>query len=455
MSIVSGKTDLTEGPVARHVVRMSVPMLWGILSMISVQLVDTFYIGLLGTAPLAAIGFTFPVTMTVLSLIIGLGIAMSSVLSRKSGAKQHDDIVPITSHGILLALGAGTLMGATGLVVMKPLFTAMGAEGPVLTLVLDYMQIWFAGCIVMALPLVGNSAMRALGDTITPAFIMMGLSLLNAVLAALLVFGLLGFPRMGMQGAALATVLSFAAAACASLCVLYFKKKMIFQGSLHMERFGSSVRALLHVALPVGAASIIQPVAQGIITVILAAHGAAAVAAFGVATRVEAMAFVIIIALATGMSPIIGQNWGAARRDRVRETLRLAMLFAVLWSLAIAVLLALFARPVAAAFSTNPDVIHNTILYFLIVPFSYAPWTLLQGWSSAFNAIGESKKALVMIVVRSLVLQVPLALFFGRLFGVTGVFWAIAVTNVVTGLFFHFRHWPDLAYDPPEMRSAA
>lgn len=455
MRDVSGKGDLTTGPVGRHLVRMTVPMLWGILSMISVQLVDTFYISMLGTGPLAAIGFTFPVTMTVFSLIIGLGIAASSIVARRFGEKKHGDVTALATHAILLAAAMGVVLTLAGLAVMDPLFRAMGVDPELMSMVRSYMSIWFCGCAVMTLPLVGNSIMRALGDTLTPALIMMGLSLLNAVLAAILVFGLLGFPRLGIAGAALATVISYAAAAAASLLTLLLRKKLIFQDGLRREQFGRSARELFSIALPVGLASIIQPVTQGVMTAILAGHGSAAVAAFGVATRVENIAFVIIIALATGMSPIIGQNFGAGHHDRVRETLRLAMIFSSLWSLVVAAAMAVFAGPLAGVFSLDPAVIHVATLYFWIVPLSYAAGNLVHGWSATYNAIGQPKKGLGMIVIRMIVLQIPLAIFLGRLFGVPGVFAAIAGVNIATGLFFHLRNWPDLVQEPLETRSPA
>jgi putative MATE family efflux protein len=456
MSNFSGKANLTEGPVRGHLVRMTIPMLWGILAMISVQLVDTFYISRLGIKPLAAIGFTFPVTMTVFSLIIGMGIAASSILSRRAGANAHHDIVFIASHAILLSVILGAVMAGTGIILLKPLFHLMGAGDDLMPFISAYMTIWFAGCIIMPLPLVGNSSMRALGDTVTPAFIMIGLSALNAGLAAIMIFGFCGFPRLGIQGAALATILSYMAAAIASLSVLYFKKKMIFQGSLHLEKFSESARHLLSIAIPVSIASIIQPVAQGAVTAILAGYASEkAVAAFGVATRIEALAFVIIIALATGMSPIIGQNWGADKYGRVRETLKLAMVFSTLWSLLIALLMGALAQPLAKIFSDDPEIIHYCVLYFCIVPISYAAGNLVMGWSSAFNAMGEPKKALMMIVVRLIILQVPMALLCGRLFGAAGVFASISAVNIVTGLYFHLRHWSDIMRLPPEIDVAA
>ncbi|MDB5491000.1 MAG: efflux family protein [Micavibrio sp.] len=455
MSHFSKNGDLTQGPVRKHLIRMTIPMLWSILSMISVQLVDTYYISRLGTEKLAAMSFTFPVVMIVFSLIIGLGIATSSIIARKIGEKKHDEVIYITSHSILLAVLAGGVMAVAGTLLIHPLFTMMGADETMMPMIRDYMGIWFAGCLVMAVPIVGNSAMRATGDTIHPAIIMIGLSAINAVFAAILIFGMFGFPRMELRGAAFASILSYGIAAIASLCILHFKKKMVFQGSLHLERFAGSAKTLLIIAVPIGLASIIQPVTQAIITAILAGYSMNAVAAFGVVTRVEAMAFVIMIALATGMSPIIGQNWGANQFHRVKDTLGAALAFSTVWSLLVALAMALFATPLAAIFSSDPGVIHYAALYFWIVPVSYAAGNLVMGWSSAYNAIGQPKKALMMMVIKMIVLQIPMALFLARLFGVVGVFGAIAGVNLVTGLFFHLRNWPELAQARPDIEIEA
>ena len=198
--------NLTEGSIRAHLVRLSVPMVWGILAIVSFQLVDAFYISLLGTDSLAAISFTFPVTMTVFSLIIGMGIGLSSVVARRIGSGHHHDVVRIATHGIILAAMVAVTLSAVGLIVMNPLFRAMGAGSTMLPMIRDYMTIWFAGIVFITIPVVGNSAIRATGDTLWPALSMMFAAGLNALLAPFLVFGLAGFPRLEIQGAALATV---------------------------------------------------------------------------------------------------------------------------------------------------------------------------------------------------------------------------------------------------------
>lgn len=441
MKPFSGKGDLTQGPVKGHLLRLSIPMIWGIFSIVSFQLVDTYFISLLGTEELAAIGFTFPVTMTVLSLVIGLGIGTSSVLSRKIGAGSHEEIVRIATHALVLAALAGLIIAGAGLLFMKPIFRAMGAAEDMLPMITDFMGVWFAASIFFTIPIVGNSAIRATGDTFTPSMIMLGVAGLNVILNPLLIFGLFGLPALGIQGSAIGTVLSYFVAACAAFYILRYKQKLVFTGPFHGSKFGDSARQLLFIALPAGFVSIINPVTQGVLTSIIAGYGVHAVAAYGVATRVEAFAFITIMALATGMSPILGQNWGAKNYDRVRETLRLSLAFCVCWSVLMAAILGLFASPLARLFSEDPEVVHYAILYFWIVPFSYALGNLVQGWSSAFTALGHPKKSVAMIVTRTILLQIPLAFLGGRLFGAPGVFGAIALVNILTGLFFHARSW--------------
>lgn len=433
------KGNLTEGPIKNHLLRLTIPMIWGIFAVISFQLVDTFYISMLGSEPLAAVTFTFPVTFTFFSIIMGFSIAMSSVVSRQIGEGNHDKVRRITTHGLILTFIVGLVMAGLGLLFMQPLFHMMGATELMMPMIIDYMMIWFIGSILINLPMVGNSAIRAGGDTLVPAMIMTVAVIVNVVLDPIMIFGLFGFPRMELQGAALATVIANGAAMFAGLYVLYFKKKMICRDGLHLNHFKDSLKRLGFIALPVALTGVIQPVTNAVIIALLATYSHEAVAAYGVATRLEAFAFSIIMAIAAGMSPIIGQNFGAKNYQRVNNTLNLAFKFAVTWSLFVGAIFIFFAEPIAKLFaeSDSPELIAVIVIYFHVVALTYAPGNLVQGWGSAFNAMGMPKRSLVMIVVRLLILQIPLAVIGHNAFGINGIFAAIAITNMVTGLGFH------------------
>ncbi len=441
MSTYSQKGDLTSGDLRKHLVRLTIPMVWGIFAIISFQLVNTFYVSLLGTEPLAAISFTFPITFIIFAVFMGFGIGMSSVISRLIGEKKTEDIRRVTTHGLVLVLLASVLVTIPGLLLMDTMFRAMGADEKMLSMIDDYMVIYFVGTTFICMPIVGNAALRAAGDTKVPAMIMSVAALANALLDPILIFGLFGFPRLELQGAAISTVLANGCAMLAGLYVLKRKDMICLSYLKDMSRFGDSARRLLFIALPAGLTSALPAILNSVIISLLSHDGPAPVAAFGVVTRIEAFVFIVMMALAVGMGPIIGQNWGAGRYDRVRETLRHALTFCVVWSVGAALVLGLFAEPIAAGFSGDSDVRDMIVLYFLLVPFSYPFSNLVSGWGSAFNAMGKPHYAAGILFMKTIALMIPAAYVGHALYGAVGVFAAIAVVNVLSGAVFHTMGW--------------
>lgn len=417
---------------------MTIPMIWGLLAVIAVQLADTYFIALMNdTDILAGISFTFPVTMLISHLVFGINIALSSVASRLIGAKQIEDVRRVVLHGLIMAFIASALIAWATFAMLKPLFMLLGADESTYPTIVEYMPLWLAASVILSLPVNANSAMRACGDTFWPAVVMVFIALVNFILDPLLIFGLLGFPEMGVKGAAMATFIGYSAGMVMALYILIRHKKLIATDGLHLDKFRDSMKRLLIIALPAGIANIISPAITAVIYAILAEFGNEVVAAFGIAGRVEGLAFLLVIALAIGMAPIIGQNWGAQKFDRVHQTINLAILFNLVWSALIAVILAVFAKPIALAFTDDTQVIKYTVMFFWLIPFSYGIGNLVFGWSSAFNAMGKPKNAFIMIFVKSFIITIPAVLIGSWLYGAAGVFVGIALSNVISGALFH------------------
>jgi putative MATE family efflux protein len=263
------------------------------------------------------------------------------------------------------------------------------------------------------------------------------IAVINFALDPLLIFGLWGFPEMGVKGAALATLIAYAIGAVWALYIVIVRKKLMAVDGLYLSEFKDSMKRMLVIAIPAGVANVIVPLAMAVITAIMATYGREAVAAFGVAGRVEALAMLVVIAVSVSMSPMIGQNWGAQKFERVRAIIKLAIGVNLAWSAVVAIILAVLAYPIARAFSDDPEVVRYTVLFFWIVPFSYGLGNLVFGWSSSFNAMGKPQKAFVMIAIRALVMSIPAAYIGGMLYGAIGVMVSIAVVNVVSGILFH------------------
>lgn len=433
------KGDLTNGSIAHHLTRLTLPMVWGIFAVISVQIADTYFIGMLGTKTLAAISFTFPVTMILTHLLFGFNIAMASVASRLIGRNEMETVPRVVLHGLFLTFMTASIIALIVYGLHDPLFRLMGADDEMLDIIRQYMPLWLIGFTLLSIPSMGNSAIRAKGSALEPALVMSLISLVNLILDPILIFGKFGFPALGVQGAAIATVTGYSCGLIAGLYILIVRKKLLVPAmGLCRHAFKDSLRRLSFIAIPAGITNTIQPATNAVFISLLAGFGAEAVAAYGVATRIEAFAMILLISMATSMAPIIGQNFGAQNFDRVHKTITLTIIFNFIWSFTVAGIFCLFGAQIADAFTDDPAVIEIARQYLVIIPVSYAFGNLVFGWASTFNAVGRPERAFVMIVCKYLIFMIP-ALFIGREFGgIKGIFAAIACVNVFGGLLFHF-----------------
>jgi len=400
------------------------------------NLADTYFVSRLGTVPLAALSFTFPVVMTVGSIAVGLGVGAASVISRAIGRGDRGLVRRLTTHSLLLAVVAVGLFCLVGLVTIDPLFRLLGADGPVLAQVRQYMQIWYLGMVFLVVPMVGNNALRAAGDTISPSLIMTVSATVNVVLDPILIFGLFGCPALGVRGAAIATVIARALSLVAALVVLSRGKSML------ARRLGS-VRVMircwgrvLYVGVPAAGMFTIIPISTGILIRMLAGFGSEAVAAFGIATRIESFAFLLVWALSTSMTPFVGQNTGAACFERVRAGLRWAYGFCLVWGLTTTVVLGVFGRPLAALFSKgdHPAVVELAAVYLQLVPISYGMQGISLMVTAAFNALGRPLPAAALTFLRTMIITVPLAWILKTWLGPRGVFLGLSLSNLGMGI---------------------
>ncbi len=426
------KANLIEGPIGPALFRLTVPMIWGMLAMMAFNLADTYFVAKLGSLPLAAMGFTFPVVITVAHISLGLGIGVSSVLSRTIGEGDADRVRRTTTDGLLLGIAVALVTLALGLLTIGPLFRAMGASSETLVYIRQYMRIWYWGAVFIVIPMIGNHAIRASGDTFFPGMIMVAGSVLNIILDPIFIFGWAGLPAMGIEGAALATVAARALTMALSLWVLFARKHMLSLRRPKIFEVFSSWSRILHVGLPSGMSMIIPSACLGVLTWMVSAFGQKAVAGFGVAGKVEGLALVIFMALSTIFGPFVGQNFGARRISRIRKAFTKTINFSLLWGALQAVILFASAQWIAALFDRDPQVMRVAVLYLRIVPLSYAIVSIIFIASSAFNALGRPFPAIALMVLRLIILHIPLAFLARASFGLPGFLAVTYISGTVT-----------------------
>ncbi len=428
------KAQLVSGDIKKTLFRLTLPMIFGILGMVAFNLIDTFFIGQLGTNELAAISFTFPVIFVISGISMGLGVGASAVISRAIGSGDQEQVKRLTTDSIILAVLTVAVFISIGLLTIDPIFRLLGADDQTLLLIRQYMIIWYPGMIFVVIPMVGNNAIRATGDTKTPSIVMLTAVVVNSVLDPLLIFGIKPFPRLELAGAAIATVAARAVTLVVSLYVLHHREKMITFKRPPLHLVFESWKKILYIGLPTAGTNIIMPVGAGIITRLVASYGTPAVAALGVSMRVEMFALTVVIALASVLGPFIGQNRGAQKFDRVRKGITYSQNFGMIWGLAITVALAFAAKPIAMVFNNNPDVISATRLYLWIVPVSYGLHAMIILSNSALNVLNKPLKAAALTGARMFALYIPLSYLGSYLLGLTGIFSAISVSNIIIGI---------------------
>jgi putative MATE family efflux protein len=408
-------------------------MLIGMVALISYNLADTYFVGQLGTMELAAISFTFPVSFIVGAVTMAFGIGTSSVCARLFGANRLEDVERVAIHTILLGAVTGLIVVIIGLSTIDPLFTLLGANDTTLPVIHRYMRIYYWGGLFLVLPMITNSVMRASGNAKTPAMIMTGSAIMNVVLDPILIFGLFGFPRLEVEGAAIATVLSNVLTMIVSISYVVFRERLITFRHFWPKLILDSWRRVLHVGLPSMTSSLIAPVTTAFITYQVAQFGQEAVAGFGVASRMEGLSLLAMMALSGAVTPFVGQNFGAQNYDRVKGGVRWCFKFSFIYGLIVATILALTSVYIAEFFTEDPKAIATANLHMRIVPLSYFLLGFAMTVNGAFNAIGKPMPAMFISLTRTILLYAPLAFILANLFGLVGVFAAACIANLSAG----------------------
>ncbi len=436
------RAKLTQGSVGLHLIKLTLPMIWGIFAIIAFSLADTYFVAQLGTQPLAAMSFTFPVVMALGNVAMGLGTGAASVIARALGEGNRHRVQRLTTDSLILALIVVGVFALVGLLTIDPLFSALGAGPDILPLVRDYMQIWYLGITFLVVPMVGTSAIRALGNTAVPSLIMTVAAVVNVGLDPLFIFGWGSLPGMGLRGAAIATVISRATTLIATLAFLHYRERILLFTVPKLNAICQNWKRILHVGLPAAITNLITPLSIGLITNLLAHYGPEAVAGLGIASRIEAFGLIVPMSVAASMGPFAGQNWGAQQSSRVRQALRLCMFFCLGWGVLLAIGLGANAVTIAAAFDPDPQVVATAAQYLTWVPASYGAVGVVLTLSFTFNAIGKPLPSMAITSLRTLLLYVPVAYLGSLLFGIPGIFAAACLTNfgVALGAFLWVRY---------------
>lgn len=428
------RQDLTNGPVGANLRRQAIPFGIALVAIFSFEAVDLYFISKLGDTPLAAVAFCFPIIWLVYGIGIGLEAGVASCVSRAVGRKDQEGAKRLTTDTALLGGGLFMLLAMTGMYTIQPVFSLLGATPEVMPIITEYMTVWYWVAPVDAVLWISLASIRARGNTLLESKFIIAAAVLNLILDPILIFGLFGFPRMEVQGAALATVISTTFILALALRHLVGKLKVFATPIARFATIIASWRHVLTIGIPAMITNAIIPLSGLIVVAIIATYGIDPVAGYGIAARVEPMVLIPFYALSAVTSPFFGQNSGAHLYDRLFEARRILTGFCFILGLALAVTLVLLAKPIAALYSESPEITRVTVQYLWIVSLSYGAYGLVMSINAAFNGMGHPMPGVAISTLRVIVLFLPLAYLGMAVFDLNGLFLAASVSNIILGI---------------------
>jgi len=428
---MSGMKDMTQGSVTRHLLHMASFMAVSMVVQTLYLLADLYWVGRLGKEAIAAVGLAGNLMMVVLALTQMLGVGTTTVISHAAGRKDQPSAERAFNQSMVLSLVVGLLFGVVSFPLRQQYSQSLSADAPTAAMAVSYLG-WFIPALMIQFPLVSlGSALRATG-IIKPAVGLQVLSvILNMIFAPLFIFGIGPFPKMGVAGAALATFLSILIANV--LTIIYFEKSYRYL-RFRVSQWRPQLKiwwSMLRIGLPAGAEFALMAVYIVVVYAIIRGFGAAAQAGFGVGARVMQAMFLPVMSVAFAVAPVVGQNFGGRRGDRVRQTLYSALGITT----GMMVLLTLVSQFAAGAFirgfSSDPSVISFGSEYLQIISLNFVAMGIVFTSSSVFQGIGNTWPPLISSATRLLFFALP-AVIISRLPGFyLKQLWYLSVVSIL------------------------
>ncbi|MDP8217521.1 MAG: MATE family efflux transporter [Candidatus Theseobacter exili] len=436
--------DFTKGSILSGVVSLAIPLMIGSFLQSTQSLIDLYWVGSLGSASIAAVAISGTIIMILFTFAIGISMGTISLVARSIGAQENWLAGKIAEQSIFVGLLLSLAIGLAGAPFSSNLLEFLGADNAVVKAGDNYLKIILFGSPTMFLLFLGNSILQGTGDTIRPMLFMVIANILNIILDPIFIFGI-GVPPMGTAGAALATIIGQGTAASLVFIVLHKKGGKIH---IHMRGFRPNmelIRHILKIGLPSSLQMFFRSTMQMTVISLVTSFGTVATAAFGLVMRLYIVFLMPGFALGSSASTLVGQNLGAKKPDRARNSAWIATcLHFTIMTLTCFFFLS-FAEKILGFFHAQPPVIEEGAQFMRTI----APFLVFLAFGVVLNrALGGAGDTLVPMLITFISLWaylVPAAFFLSQHFGLQGIWWAVATSMLLNGLltlaWFETGHW--------------
>ena len=425
------RQDFTEGSIPRHLITFAIPMFVGNALQALYNTVDSIWVGqFLGTAGLAAVSVSFPIIFAVVALATGIGMATTTLVAQHSGAKDMPMVRRTIGNSFIIMVALGVFSGALGVVLKLPLLRLINTPAEIMDMAQSYLGIILAGTVTTFIYNLISAALRGFGDSRTPLLFLTYATVMNIILDPLMIFGVWPFPRMGVAGAALATVMSQAFSGI--LGVIHMAKIGLIKWDWDEWKPDKKLTGqTFGIGLPAGIQQIIVSLGMLTLTSLVNSFGAVVTAAFGVGSRLDQFAFMPAMTVGLSVSALVGQNLGARKFDRVKEVVRASVRLTVEITAVVSLIAVGIPHVLLRLFTSDPAVLAEGAGYLRTVGLSYIPYALMFTLSGILRGAGDTVPSMLISLVTLWTVRIPLAVYLSRLFGSRGIWMGLAASPVM------------------------
>ena len=428
------KNNLTEGSVLKSLISLSGPIIAAQFLHTAYQLTDTFWVGRLGAAAIAAVSISFPVIFLLISFGGGLTMAGAILVAQYKGRQNQEAVNYISGQTLLAVFAVALLLSLLGFFSAPYLINLMGVESAVFTNAVSYLKISFCGIVFMFLFFVFQALMRGVGNVKIPMFIVLGTVLLNLILDPLFIFGYGPFPALGVAGAALATITTQGLSALAGLLILFFGKKEIYIRLKELRFDFSLIKKMFSLGFPASIEQSARALGMIVITFLVASFGTVIVAAFGIGSRMLSLVIIPSMGLSMATSTLVGQNMGAGKIERAEKIVKISALVGFAFLTVMGLFIFLFAKPLSSFFIPGEtEAINSSVLFIKIMALTFGFIALQMVVSGTFRGAGSTRVSMMLSIISLWVLEFPLAYILSKHTGLAelGLWIAFPVANVI------------------------
>lgn len=420
---------ILKGSISKGVLSLSAPIVFAMFFHSLLNIVDTFWVGKISAVAVAAVSISWPVIFILIALSAGISTGTNSLVARFVGANDMDKASDVAKNSIFLGLMLAILLSVTGLMLLKPLFIFLGASGELLSLALDYSRIVFYGTVFHVMNFVLASILRGEGDTKTPMKIAITINVVNMILDPILILYL----GLGVAGASLATLLSVALGVG-----LYFRFILSDKANVRLDfsKFGLDWKLIydvLFIGFPASLRNITNAVGVFFTMKFITVYGAAAVAAYGIAFRVESFGVLPVVAISLATMTMVGQNLGAEQFKRAKRSGWVSAFLGAAVMAVFGILVFIFAPYIIKIFNSEKEVVRIGAEVLKIKSPAFLFSALIMSLSSAFQAFGKSHYSFIITIFR-VALMLALIYWFNSLYGLVGIWWGIVLSGILSGI---------------------